>query len=607
MGFGLALLAIAEAVLTVAGYGGPTKLFVTVPDGRGGKDFVTNGLALRRTFRAVPGLRGGNFFPRVPPQRFPASKPPGACRIMVLGGSSVQGFPFRPNGAFAGFLETTLQTVCPDARFDVVNAGVASVNSFSVLERVGEARRYGADVVVCYAAHNEFYGPYGPASVLPLSSHRTVALGQMWLSRRRLSVAVRDLVDLLIPPPPPPKESHLGNILPRLRDIPYGSPFYCSARENFAANIRDIARRARRSGARVVLCTVGCNLRDLPPMSSVHPPGWESRQEEALQEEVRAAEDLVAGGDLSAAAARLTAAVDMDPGHAATRFRLARVLEALGRADEAREQYAAARDRDTIRWRAAGDFNQAVRDIVLEMDDPEVMLADCESSFMDASEHCVPGEDLFLDHVHPTPPGNALVAETIARALADSPYGRTLGRWDWQQSKSAYEYARDKHVDVIDMLLAYQAVATLWHDVFGETDPPSRQYEKCLATVAGLEDSLDDVQERAVALAMAGPSRDRYQRLHLLLALGYLEADRPADAEVCASKALSYGWGQTRQRAYASLLLAHAMCLQRLGREQAAAELRAKAEALAPKTAARAGQGSAEDWLELVASTRRRP
>jgi tetratricopeptide (TPR) repeat protein len=604
LGFGLGLLAVTEAILTVAGYGGPTKVFVTAPDGRGGADFVTNGLAFRRTFRAVPGLGAGVYYPMVPPRRFPAVKPPGTCRIVVFGGSSVMGFPFRRNGAFPRFLEATLQTVCPDTRFEVVNAGVAAINSFSVLERVGEAGSYGADVVVCYAAHNEFYGPYGPASVLPLSSHRTVALAQMWLSRRRLSMAAKDLVAWLLPTPPPPQKRHLGVIMPRLKDVRYDGPFYRRARENFAANIRDIASRARRSGARVVLCTVGCNLRELPPMASVHKPGWERQQEEALQEELRAAADLAASGDLAAAAVRLAAAVDMDPGHAATRFRLARVLDALGRADQARQQYAAARDRDTIRWRAAGDFNEAVRNVVLQLNDPDVVLADCESSFLAAADHCVPGEDLFLDHVHPTPRGNALVAEVIARALAGSPYGQTLGRWDWERNKSAADYARENDLDAIDMLLAYQQTATLWHDIIGETDPPCRQYEKFLVAVAGLEEGLDEAQKRALELAVERTSADTYQEVQLLLALGCLQDDRTPEAEARVSKALSCGWGQTRQRAYAALLLARAMCLQRLGQEQAAADLEATATALAPKVAALARQCSAEGWLELLTSGR---
>jgi hypothetical protein len=293
----------------------------------------------------------------------------------------------------------------------------------------------------------------------------------------------------------------------------------------------------------------------------------------------------------------LTAAADLDPGHAATRFRLARALDVLGRTDEAREQYAAARDRDTVRWRAPGDFNDAVRSVVAALDDPGVVLADCERHLLTVADGSVPGADLFLEHVHPNVRGNAALAEAIALALADSASGRRLGRWDWSLHDSPAGYAGRNDLDAVDLLLAYRQAAMLWRDVIGQTDPPTSQYQHCLAEVAGLEDGLDDVQTQALALAGSGPADGYYERLQLALAAGHLGHGQHSRAETAVRKALLYGEGQTRRDRYAALLMAHSLVLQELGHEGPAADDAARARQLAPDTAAEAARCSAREWL----------
>ncbi|KPK59382.1 MAG: hypothetical protein AMK73_08645, partial [Planctomycetes bacterium SM23_32] len=60
---GLLVLCAAEAALRAFDYGGPRDIFITVPDGEGGRDYVTNTEAFRATFASNPVIRAQDWFP----------------------------------------------------------------------------------------------------------------------------------------------------------------------------------------------------------------------------------------------------------------------------------------------------------------------------------------------------------------------------------------------------------------------------------------------------------------------------------------------------------------------------------------------------------------
>ncbi|MCK4375477.1 MAG: hypothetical protein KAX19_09115, partial [Candidatus Brocadiae bacterium] len=136
LALGMALICLAELILQLADYGGPTRLFRRVPEGGGAQSYVTNPLAFRPTFAANPIIRAQNSYPAPRPQRFPVQKGADTYRICVVGGSAAMGFPHRVNGSFPLFLQSILNTVCEGKQFEVVNAGVSAIGSYSVLERM---------------------------------------------------------------------------------------------------------------------------------------------------------------------------------------------------------------------------------------------------------------------------------------------------------------------------------------------------------------------------------------------------------------------------------------------------------------------------------------
>jgi tetratricopeptide (TPR) repeat protein len=121
-----------------------------------------------------------------------------------------------------------------------------------------------------------------------------------------------------------------------------------------------------------------------------------------------------AEGRLDDALARVAAAAAIDPRHAQLAFLQGRLLAEAGRWKEAREAFERARDEDICPLRALGPTSGIVRDVAAERAVPVV---DFEAWADETAEHGIPGDDLFLDHVHPTAETNRLLALLIIEEM----------------------------------------------------------------------------------------------------------------------------------------------------------------------------------------------
>lgn len=578
--FGLALLCAGEVALELADYGGPTSIFLTVPEGDGTESYVTNLNAFRSTFAAHPVIRAQGMYPAPPPQRFPVRKPatsaagrtPGAYRICVMGGSAAMGFPYRINGSFPMFLQSILNTVCEGRTFHVVNVGVSAVGTYSLRERIEEVLGYGTDMVVIYSGHNEFYGAYGAASAIPLSSRRPITLAQLWLRRRRLSMVMADLVAQFAPRPPERAlKQHLAQIMPARTDIGYGDETYLRVKASHEANLCDIVRATRRRGTPIVLCTLGANLRDFPPLGSLLPTAFPPESAARWQELVSTAKGLAASGRVEQAAASFQAALELAPGHAETHYRLAQCLDRLGRYREAFAHYDAARNQDTVRWRAGADFNDVIRSVARRAADPDVVLADAAVRLEQEAPDGIPGREFFLEHVHLTLEGNFAIAEAVARAIADSPTGRGLGDWDWTRHKPFGYYATANDIDRLDVISGLQQAALMQHDVLSGSSLDRDNYARLLARTAALEAGLTEAERAAVSEAAAAAGRpEAYDRLYLALAAEHQRRGDLGEALQALRKARRYGYWQLDNERCARLLLGEAVLLLDAGRADGA-------------------------------------
>jgi tetratricopeptide (TPR) repeat protein len=390
----LLLLAI-ELGLRLTGYGHSTAF--TVPcTVQGRPHFCDND---RFTWRFFP---PGAF--RLPAAfAFPAEKSPATYRIFVVGESAAEGDP-EPAYAFSRYLEAMLRERFPAGRFEVINAGIAAINSHTLLPITRDLARRDPDLFILYLGNNEVVGPFGRGASLSLTR-----VG-LFLSSTRLGQLLSSVLRTVVPGGGSRSWRGMETFLEQ--PVPADAPELARIRANFRSNLRDIIAAARGSGARVLVSTVGVNLKDSSPFASAHRPGLEPVRHREWDALLAEGARLDAEARPAEALERYLAAAAIDDGHAELQFRLGRAEWTMRRYDAARVRFERARELDILRFRADSAINSIIR-VVARSEGPQVELVDGDSILARSSPHGVTGAELFYEHVHLRPEGNYLLARAF--------------------------------------------------------------------------------------------------------------------------------------------------------------------------------------------------
>ncbi len=251
-----------EGILRFAGFGHPFTFLV--PDAKPGY--------YRTNPEFVSWFLPSNFDLRPLNYRVAARKPANTVRIVVLGESAAQGIPV-PSFGFAAQLRAQLRTRYPGKEIEVINTGIVAINSHVVYQIARELSGYSPDLYVVYMGNNEVVGPYGPGCAY-LSE-----MPPLWVIR--LSVFVRStrigqLASAFLGRLA--KEGRLPAVWGGMCMFLYNAvggddPRLEAVYRNFQANLEDIVRVASGAGAKTLLCTVACNVRDCAPLLSLHRAG----------------------------------------------------------------------------------------------------------------------------------------------------------------------------------------------------------------------------------------------------------------------------------------------------------------------------------------------
>jgi tetratricopeptide (TPR) repeat protein len=400
----LLALGFVELTLRLSGYGHPTAFFLPMND-QGSAMLTDNPWFGRRFF--PPALA------RTPqPLYLAAQKPPDTIRIFVLGESAAMGDP-EPAYGFARQLERLLQARHPDQKIEVVNAAMTAINSHVIRQIARDCAPREGDFWLVYAGNNEVIGPFGAGTVFGRQAPnltlvrfvlalKTTRLGQ-WLAqsfRGANEPKQWEGLELFL-------KSQLTRDDPRLKRV----------YDSFASNLGDIADFGRRSGATVLLATMPVNLRDFPPLASVHRPDLRPEQLAEWQKLFSAGTQAQAVGNFAEALGDFRKAAEIDDGFAELAFQRARCEMEL-KQDAAENDFRLARDLDTLRFRADSRINEIIRQTGKTKGIPMI----------DADEELARhGDDnLFYDHVHLNFAGNYRVARLFAAEVERHwPGGRT--------------------------------------------------------------------------------------------------------------------------------------------------------------------------------------
>ena len=374
---------------------------------------------------------------------FRAEKDSSVYRIVVMGESSAAGFPFYYGAAFSRQLQQRLQQTFPGRTIEVVNTALAAVSSYTLRDFTGEILAQRPDAVLIYAGHNEYYGALGVGSSESLG--RAPGLVNLYLRLQRLRVvqALRAGIGRLMAAgtsaPDPREGTTLMERMVGEQRIPYGSALDRAGDRQLEANLGAVLARFHDAGVPVYVGTLASNERDQPPFIS-----GAARGPEAFGARVRAAEARAAT-DPAGARAALETLVAEDSVDAASRYALARLVEATGDARRARTLYLAAKDRDQLRFRAPERFNVLLRRLARAHG---ATVVESQAALAAASPRGIIGHELMTEHLHPTPEGYFHLADAFYEALrANGAIG------PWTAAVPAEEARRERLLTPMDSLV----------------------------------------------------------------------------------------------------------------------------------------------------------
>jgi tetratricopeptide (TPR) repeat protein len=400
------LLAVIEGALRIFSYGYSTKFFEKADDG---KTLTTNWKF------------AWQFYPRKTatsptPILFPKEKAPGTKRIFILGESAAAGTP-DPAFGFARMLELMLREDYPTNRFEVLNVAMRGIDSHIVRQIASECAELSPDLFLIYMGNNELIGLHAPSpEEFRLSSNIRWLRFKLALHRLKLMQFGGSMLARLGKEGSRPKQDMEFFRRQRLAfDDSRREPVY----RNYEINLRDICAMAERAGAQAIVCSVGVNLRDFPPLASLHKASLNAEQQrhwEKLYAEGVAAESA---RNFSSALVNYEEAARIDNHFGDLLFRIARCYEASGKLEEARRHYSFARDWDAIQFRADRRLNNSARSVATNSG-ARIHFADIEKRCAESSlaQGGVPGGAIFQEHVHFRFDGDHIVATALLPEVA---------------------------------------------------------------------------------------------------------------------------------------------------------------------------------------------
>ncbi|HRA86530.1 MAG TPA: hypothetical protein PK992_00610 [Planctomycetaceae bacterium] len=404
--FPFAIILMAEVLLATFDVGNDLSLFVKVPGDPEILDYQVN-------LRAEESYFAGRQLAGPEPKRFDIPKPDDVYRIVIVGGSTVLGFPYPPELAFPRQIEVLLNQQNSDGKFEIINLGMVAINSFSVEDVVKQSVAMQPDLIIVHTGHNEFYGPGGVASTTGTAFRSQFLLATKVRRLRLFQLIASGLVD------EPSDQKDLMEELPASVTIPHDGPMFKQAEESYRENLERMIATASAAKIPIVLSTVASNLSGHSPVSFLLPEHLDPQDMEHWRVFFDKGRELTVAKSWQEGLEQLKQAESISNDSSLLHYRMGQCLAGLERYPESRKKFELARDLDGCRFRAPGSFRGIVRDVARQTTLSNVFFVDSAEQLAIEAGPAALGSNCFLEHVHYNLDGHRRLAIILSRFVQE--------------------------------------------------------------------------------------------------------------------------------------------------------------------------------------------
>ncbi len=337
-------------------------------------------------------------------QKFWVKRTKKTYRIFCVGGSTTYGHPYRDGTSFCGWLRARLSDADPDRDWQVINCGGISYASYRICHVMQELADYQPDLFIFYEGHNEFLEErtYGDLK----NRGSVMQFADFVRTRTRMGTVIHGTLQ---PGKAKPESNLLSGEVEAILDRTVGPESYHrdpqwnqGVVEHFRLSLDRACGIAKSAGAKIIFVKPACNLRDFSPFKSESSPlaAQDAAKWQHLVQEGRQLRDT---SRFDQAAERFIEASRIDPRHALTLWETGDVLFKAGQQREARDYFVRAIDEDVCPLRASTTISDSVVEVATRSGVPWIDFPKLLEDQLEATAgHRIPGDESFLDHLHPT-------------------------------------------------------------------------------------------------------------------------------------------------------------------------------------------------------------
>ncbi len=408
---------------TLVGFEGSDPLFVINSKAADGRQIYERNPSKERYFNS---------------QSFVMPKPSGSFRVVSFGGSTTYGRPYLDATSFSNWFKELLARYGNRPDVETINTGGISYASYRVLRVMQEMVNYQPDLFIVYSGHNEFL----EARTFAAQKDETQIVGAVrgLLHHSRLytllkkSIDAIDKVDTKQPEGLPEDEvvarlEQVGGVELYHRD----ADFSANVVRQYRQSIEAMVALARERQIPIILCTLPSNLSGVSPFKSEHRDNLTDDELTSWQAAFNKALRAMDEQNWTLAIESFSIAEQIDASFADLHYYKAQAYAQLGHSNASLQSYIRAKEEDIVPLRALETFNDILREVAQQ---EKVPLADVDNFVRRISPGGIPGNNLFVDHVHPTIEGQQLVAWVVLDAAVNANLV-PLDSTKWQREQPA--------------------------------------------------------------------------------------------------------------------------------------------------------------------------